>query len=409
MTTSNEFGYVDEQGNAFINTPEGSVKIGSYVAGTPEEGFVFFTKKFTDLLTEIELLIARIPDGKANPESIKILLDKIQGHIDNPTLIGDVTKLTSAKEEIEQLAAVRREAISAQKAEQKAQALAKREEIANTAETLATSTSWKSTGEKFKKLLEEWKALPKVDRNKEQELWDRFRKARATFDKARKQFFAELEVVHSEASAAKKALIKKASQIADSTEWNETTNAFKRMMGDWKKLPRAAKQEEDKLWSEFKELQDRFFSAKSVVDAAENEKLAVNLSAKQELLVKAEALLPITDLESTKVALREIQEQWEKVGPVPADSKAQIEKRLRKVEAAVRTLQDELWNKSNPEVIERANGLVASFEASLAKLEAQIATATAAGKTDEVAKLQNQKAQTSALLDAARNGASQLG
>ena len=408
MTTSNEFGYVDDTGTAFINTPDGPIKVGSYVAGPPPEAFEFFVKKFNDLKTEIDLLISRIPDGKANQESITIVTGRIDATLEQPNLIGDLNVLREAKTEIENLAQARKEVVAAARAQQKAEALAKREEIAQTAEKIATSKSWKATSEKFKELLETWKTLPKSDRGKEQELWDRFRKARAAFDRARRAHFAELEVVRADAATAKRTLIKKAQMLANSTDWENTAKAFKRLMEDWKKLPRAMKAEEEKLWAEFKAHQDQFFGAKEVVDSAKNEEFAANLVLKNALLEKAEALLPITDLDATKSSLREIQEQWEKIGPVSFDSRKQVESRLKKVEDAVRKLQEEQWNNSNPEVLQRANGLVSSFEASLVKLDAEIATATAAGKTDLVAKLQAQREQTVALLDAARAGAAQF-
>ena len=72
-------------------------------------------------------------------------------------------------------------------------------------------------------------------------------------------------------------------------------------------------------------------------------------------------------------------------------------------------LQDEKWHNTNPEVVQRANGLVLSFETSLERLDKQIASATAAGKEAEVIKLSSQREQTLALLDAARSGAAQLG
>ena len=201
--------------------------------------------------------------------------------------------------------------------------------------------------------------------------------------------------------------IKKAQEIADSTEWAATANSFKRLMSEWKELPRAAKAKEDKLWAEFKLLQDRFLAAKAASESVRDEEFAGNLVAKTALVEKAEALLPITDVEATKKALRDIQEQWEKVGHVPRDSKERIERRLKAVETALRKLQDEKWHNTNPEVVQRANGLVLSFETSLEKLDKQIAVATQAGKTAEVAKLSSQRDQTAALLDAARAGAAQ--
>ena len=94
---------------------------------------------------------------------------------------------------------------------------------------------------------------------------------------------------------------------------------------------------------------------------------------------------------------------------MPRDSKEKVERRLKAVENALRKLQDEKWHNTNPEVVQRANGLVLSFETSLEKLDKQIAAAKTAGKDSEVIKLTSQRDQTAALLDAARAGAAQLG
>jgi len=409
MTTANEFGYVDGDKNAFINSENGPIKIGSFPDGTAEEAFTFFTKRYSDLQTDVELTIARLQDGKGSIDGITAVTDRIQSAVDTPNLIGDLKQLAAAKIQIETLLEERKAANAARKAEQKIEGLAKRTAVVETAEKLATSKAWKVTTEKFKELLEEWKALPHAEKAAEQELWARFRKARSTFDKARKIHFEELNTVRGEAIAAKQAVIKKAQEIADSTEWATTANSFKRLMSEWKELPRAAKAKEDKLWVEFKLLQDRFFAAKAASESVRDEEFAANLVAKTALLEKAEALLPITDIEATKKSLRDIQEQWEKIGHVPRDAKEKVERRLKVVESELRKLQEEKWHKTNPEVVQRANGLVLSFETSLEKLDKQIAAATAAGKDADVAKLTLQRAQTVALLEAARSGAAQLG
>lgn len=409
MTTANEFGYVDSDKNAFVTSENGPIKVGSFPDGTAEEAFTFFTKRYTDLLTDVELTVARLQDGKGSIDGITAVTDRIQSSIDTPNLIGDLKHLAEAKVQIEKLLEERQAANAARKAELKAEGLAKRTAVVEAAEKLADSKAWKVTTEKFKELLEEWKALPHADKNVEQELWARFRKARSTFDKARKVHFDELNSLRTEAVSAKQAVIKKAQEIADSTEWVSTANSFKRLMSEWKELPRAAKAKEDKLWLEFKSLQDRFFAAKAASDAVRNEEFSANLVAKLALVEKAEALLPITDIEATKKSLRDIQEQWEKIGHVPRDSKEQVERRLKAVESALRKLQDEKWHKTNPEVVLRANGMVSSFESSLEKLDKQIATAKAAKNDAEVAKLTATREQTAALLEAARAGAAQLG
>ncbi len=409
MTTSNEYGHVDEQGNVFLKSPEGDVKVGQYAAGEPQEGLAFFTKRFHDIVSEIELALERLKEGKANPESVKSLIERIEATLTTPNMLGDFSKLSALKDSLEQQFAVRKEELAAKKAELKAAALARREEIVTLAESLVNSTQWKATGEKYKSLLDEWKTLPNADRAKEQELWKRFSHARSAFDKARRTYFHGLDEARADAQSAKKAIIAKATSLADSTEWGATTGAFKGLMNDWKNLPRAAKSVEDSLWKEFKAAQDKFFDARNAALSVRDEELSGNLTVKLGLLEKAEALLPIKDVDSAKAAMRDIQEQWEKAGHVSRADKEKVERRLKAVEDAIRKVTDELWNRSKPEVVQRANGMVAQFESSIAKLDKQIEDAKQAGKTSDVARLEASRAQSQSLLDAARAGAAQLG
>ena len=408
MTTTNEYGRADEQGNVYLNTPAGEVKVGQYAAGEPAEGLAFFTKRFADLKTEAELALTRLTEGKGSFEGIATLVDRLKATVTNPNALGPIAdlgelaeKLTAVLEEQKVLAAQR-------KAELKETALKRREEIVAAAQSMANSNSWKSTSEQFKNLLDEWKKLASFDRAKEQELWKQFSSARSAFDKARRAHFANLDKVRNEANEAKNAIIKKAAELSESTDWAATTTAFKKLMDDWKKLPRAAKNEEEKLWKAFKEAQDKFFNARNEANSERDETLKGNLAIKEELAKAAESLLPIRDVESAKAALREIQEKWEKAGHVPRADRDKIERRLKAVEDEVRKRVEEIWKRSKPEVIERANSLVTSFENSLAKLEKQISEALNNGDDRKVNDLKQQQEQTQALLDAAKSSASQL-
>lgn len=166
MTTTNEFGYVDDEGNVFLNSPAGATKVGQYAAGEPNEGLEFFTKRYHDLISEIELAAARLKDGKGNVESITALIDRIEKTLESPNLLGDFDKIRAGKESLLAGFEEHKAAASAKKAVAKAAALAKREEIVATAESLANSTAWKATGEKYKELLDQWKKLPNADRAK---------------------------------------------------------------------------------------------------------------------------------------------------------------------------------------------------------------------------------------------------
>ena len=408
MTTSNEFGYVDETGNVFLNGTPDPIKVGQYAAGDPSEGLAFFTKRYEDLLAEIELAAARLKDGKGNLETVTALIERIEKSLSEPNLLGDLEKIKAGRDSLLAGFAEKKAAASEKKAAIKAAALARREELVALSESLEKSNAWKVTGEKYKELLDEWKKLPTTDRAKEQELWKRFSQARSGFDKARRAYFSTLDASRTQAVAAKKSLIAKASELAESSDWAATTAAYKKLMDDWKTLARAAKSEEEKLWAEFKEAQDKFFANRNAANSVRDEEFTKNLDIKLELLKRAEALIPVKNVDAAKAVLREIQETWEKAGHVPRNEKEKIERRLKAVEDAIRKVSEEQWHRTKPEVVERANSLVSSFETSIAKLEKQLAAAIAAAKSSEEEKLSAQLAQAKELLEAARSGAATL-
>ena len=80
----------------------------------------------------------------------------------------------------------------------------------------------------------------------------------------------------------------------------------------------------------------RFFGARDAANAAQDAEFAANAEVKEKLLVEAEALLPVTDLDAAKAAFRDIAERWDAAGKVPRDRMKDLEGRIRKVEQAIR-------------------------------------------------------------------------
>lgn len=408
MTVSNEFGRADEQGNIYLKTQNGEVKVGQYAAGEPAEGLAFFTKRFEDLKTEAQLAFQRLSEGKGSFDAITGLIERIKSTVNNPNAVGPIHELSELAEKLTVVLEEQKTQAAVKKAALKEQSLKRREEIAKLAQDLAKSNAWKSTSEQFKNLLDEWKKLSSFDRAKEQELWKTFSSARSQFDKARRAHFANLDKLRGEANESKSKLIKKANELAESKEWAATTTAYKKLLDEWKKLPRAAKNEEEKLWKSFKEAQDRFFAARNAANSERDEELKGNLKVKEELAKLAEGLLPIKNVDEAKAALREIQEKWEKAGHVPKADRDKIERRLKAVEDEVRKHVEDIWRKTKPEVIERANALVNTFEKTLAKLESDISAALARGDQKKADELAASQQKTKELLAAAQSSASEL-
>ena len=179
-------------------------------------------------------------------------------------------------------------------------------------------------------------------------------------------------------------------------------------MQEWKVAPRTSKRDEDKLWKRFKAAQDTFFANRIATETAAEDELKINIPAKEALVVEAESIKVAADLKLAKVALRSIQERWDKAGELPKADRDRLERRLKKVEDSIRNEEANSWKRSNAEVRARAESTANAFADGLAKLEGQLAAARAAGKATDIAKLEATIASTRALLDAASSAAKEF-
>jgi len=407
-TDSETFGRVDDDGTVHVRLSDGSEQpVGQWAAGTPTEGLAFFVRKYDDLSVEVDLATRRLVEGKATPEQASAVVKRARESLASPSMVGDLGSLTARVDALDTIVTQKKAAAAEVRAAAKAAALAAREAIVTEAEVLAESTQWKATGERFKTLLDEWKAAPRADRTSEQTLWKRFSHARSQFDKHRRQYFARLDSERGEAKQVKEALVAEAESLQSSTDWGATAGAYRDLMSRWKASGRAGKADEEALWARFRAAQDAFFAARNAALGQRDAGFAENLAAKEALLAEAEAI-DTADLRGAKAALRSIQDRWEKVGHVPRGDKERIEGRLRKVEDAVRRGEQDQWTRSNPETRARANATVEQFGSSLDKLEKQHAAAVTAGDTRTAADLEARIATTRALLDAAERAAGEF-
>src|SRR5947207_592877 len=170
-------------------------------------------------------------------------------------------------------------------------AAARKTALVEEAEALAAeSTSWKSAGDRFKEILEEWKTIRGVDRKTDGELWKRYATARDMFARGRGAHFATRDASRKQAQGQKEALVAAAEELSGSTEWAATAARLKELMAEWKAAPRASKEVEQRLWERFRAAQDAFFARRSEVFSARDTEQKAALEKRQELLALAEAL-----------------------------------------------------------------------------------------------------------------------
>src|SRR5699024_4967670 len=213
-----------------------------------------------------------------------------------------------------------------------------------------------------------------------------FSQARSTFDRGRKAHFAQLDERAAEGRRLKEKLITRAEELSGSTDWRETAAKYRDLMDEWKAAPRAGRKEDDALWARFRAAQDVFFDARTAANARIDEEYRGNLTVKEGLLAEAQALLPITDIQATKTALRDSQDRWEDAGKVPRGDLNRVEGGLRAVEQALADAEQAEWDRTNPETRARTSGMLAQLEDAIGDLEADLAAARDSGDADRIAR-----------------------
>ncbi len=379
--SAEQWGRVAEDGSVFVRTAEGERQVGQMPDATPEEALAFYTKRYDDLAFEVQLLEQRITAGTLAPDEATSAVDQVHATLQEAQAVGDLAGLDARLEGLRTTIEKQREQRKAERAKRVAEAKARKEKIAAEAESLAEGTDWRNGANRLRELLEEWKALPRIDKSTDDSLWRRFSTARTTYTRRRKAHFAELGEKREAARVTKERLVVEAESLADSTDWGPTAGRYRDLMRQWKAAGPAPKNVDDQLWKRFRAAQDQFFGARDAENAKLDAEYAANAEVKEKLLVEAEALLPVTDVRAAKEAFRDIAERWDAAGKVPRDRMKDLEGRIRKVEQAIRGVEDEQWKRSNPEARARAADTVAQLESSIEVLEANKAKAEAAGNS----------------------------
>ena len=385
MSDWTTFGRIDEDGTVYVRTGEGERVVGSWQAGTPEEGLAHFARRYADLLTEVELLETRLANGSADAGHTLTAVRKLLAGMGEVHVVGDLDTLTARLERLATSAEEKAGVAKAQRDAARAEAIARKTALVEEAEKLAAeATGWKAAGDRLKEILDEWKTIRGIDKKTDGELWKRFSAARDGFTRRRGAHFANLDAQRKMAQSAKDELVAEAEKLADSTEWNATAARLKELMNEWKTAPRASKEAEQKLWERFRAAQDAFFTRRSEVFTARDAEQKEALTKRQALLSAAEALDVESDPKTAQAALRDIQGQWHDTGRVGREAAAGLDRRLRAVEDRVRTAMDSAWRRVEPS----ANPMLEQMRKQVAEAEDKLARAQAAGDAKRIKEAQ---------------------
>ena len=388
--SSQSFGRVDADGNVYVTDDGVERHVGQYADVSADEALAFFVRKFYDINTTLSLFERRVVSDAAHSD-LAASLAKISEQVTEGIGVGDFGALRTRIEALSATIEKKGEELSEQAALAREEAIAARTALVEKVEAFASGdlskVQWKQMTTKIDELFAEWQDAQKKDRKfpkaTADDLWKRFRAARNTLDQARRKYFAELDQSTKGAKVAKEALIAKAEGLI--AQGATALTPYRALLEDWKQAPRGPKKVDDALWKRFKAAGDAIYAAKNEEFERDEAEYQANLIVKLEILTEAEVLLASTDFAPARATLNGLQKRWDAAGKVPRAKIREVEDRMRKVETAVRKLEEAHWDKSNPEKQARSEGLAGQIESKIAALEAERAVAQSAGDSTRVA------------------------
>ncbi len=382
--SNEQWGRVDSDGTVWVNDGEWR-SVGQFLDGDAEAALAFFERKFDDLNSQVLLLEQRSRAGAPAKDLVHVA-ETLTTALVAPNVVGNIAALRARVETINGSL----ESVKAEQDEQNkvasAESLARRESIVARAEVLAAqpdeSIHWKKTGDELSELFTQWQAEQKssarVSKKVADDLWSRFRSARQDFERRQRAFFATRHTAERDAKGRKNELIERAEALAD--RGAAALGDYRRLLDEWKAVPRMAKAVDDALWAKFK-------AAGDALHAAGSAEWAQNLEKKTALLAEYAWVEAEKDLTKALQGLRKLGDAWSSVGRLAREVERDINAKFTAIERSVRSREAEHLDKTNPEKIARAQGFAAQVQQSIEALETELAAAQKAKDTAAVTRL----------------------
>jgi hypothetical protein len=228
------------------------------------------------------------------------------------TKFSDLTKQIHDKRELlfEKLRGTELENLASKK-----EIIAKIEVLAQ--EKVASHAAWLSQVEKVEALRNEFFVAGKVPSDVNEETWASFKNAVRSFNVLKNSFYKDIKKDQNDNLSKKQALVAKAKELQDSTDFATTTPIMKKIQEEWKEIGHVPRKYSDKLWAEFRGACNSYFEKVKEHKTEENAEEIEAFEKKKDYLESLKAFEMSgnhkTDLDAIKLHI----ETWKSFGKVP--------------------------------------------------------------------------------------------
>ena len=197
-------------------------------------------------------------------------------------------------------------------------------------DAIKTAAQWEATTKEVIAMQQEWREIGFAPQKMNVKIFERFRTINDLFFSKKAEFFKELKSQYSSNLEKKHELVKKAQQLADSTDWKKTGDKIIALQKEWKTVGVVPRKQGELLWKDFLDACNKFFEARNKANAGTRNTEHSNLAKKREVVAKLKDLLE-NPVENVQQALQKLTEEYNSIGHVPFKEKDNIYKEYHAV------------------------------------------------------------------------------
>ena len=214
--------------------------------------------------------------------------------------------------------------------------LQKKTELCEKVEAIAQEENkgagdWERHTKQIIELQNEWKTIGFAPQKMNVKIFERFRAACDDFFTRKATYFKTMKEQFAENAEKKRALVEKAQELQDSTDWKSTSDKFIALQKEWKTIGLVPKKLGDQLWNDFLAACNKFFEARNAATAGTRNEERANLEAKRAIIEQLKELSEQEAADGLQEKVHELVEQYNQVGHVPYTEKDKLYKDYREV------------------------------------------------------------------------------
>lgn len=189
---------------------------------------------------------------------------------------------------------------------------------------LKTFADWDAKTKEIIELQKTYKEIGFAPRKSNSQLFARFRKACDAFFTAKAEYFKKTKDELKENLAKKEALCEKAEALLPRAEEKKAFEELQALQQEWRTIGVVRRKQGDEVWKRFCDAVDAFQSVRRKFLGAQRSAENENLKAKQAIVEKLKAISEESDRRDVIGEIRQLQDEWQKIGHVPFKYKESV-------------------------------------------------------------------------------------